>query len=114
MKIPGFSAQRRTTRETAQAQRSAAGPTISPAELNEFRLRHQEVAGARGDFLRAHAKLVMLDEAYRSWLRTLGAKYGVGSYFDINTDTGALTPRVRDEAPAPLPVPVLPLTPEAS
>lgn len=40
----------------------------------------------------------MLDEAHRAWLREIGARYNVGTLFEIDMETGALTAKERPSA----------------
>src|SRR4051794_13772013 len=56
---------------------------LTPEELSEYEVRHGRVRAAQLD-------LLLIDESFRTFLRTLGAKYEVGTRFEINTKTGEI------------------------
>jgi len=60
--------------------------TLEAPDLQEFRLRRATLDTARFNFL-------MIEEAYNRWCKDICNKYGLSGKYDIDVQTGAITPR---------------------
>ena len=65
----------------------STNPTLTPAELEEFKIRLATLQ-------RARAELVMLEESYQVWIGRIRDKYELAGPFDIRVDNGEMTPKV--------------------
>lgn len=72
----------------SQAMTPAEHPCLTPEELIEFHARYTEVQ-------RARSQAVMLNESFLGWMRAMGEKYRVGTYFDVDPNDGRLIQKIR-------------------
>lgn len=56
---------------------------LTPEEMAEYLSRFARMKAAQMD-------LLMIDEAFRMYMRSLGQKYNVGTRFAVNSETGEL------------------------